>query len=53
MQMKNRFKKASPPDAPGNPKAPAVAGQKDSKKSFNKSIKAEKRYQPKVVMKGG
>lgn len=49
----NKFKKASPPEGATNPKAPAVAGTKDSKKTFQKSIKAEKRYQPKVVMKGG
>ena len=49
----NRFKKGSPPDGASNPKAPPVAGQKDTKKKISKSIKAEKRYQPKVVMKGG
>lgn len=48
----NKFKKSSPPTGATSPSAPAVAGTKEQKKTFNRSIKAEKRYTPKVVMKG-
>jgi hypothetical protein len=60
--MAKRFKKSAEapmmkgkPNPPSDlsPKGAAVGGTDTAKKSFTKSIKAEKRYQPKVVLKGG
>lgn len=58
----NKFSKAAAgpmqkgkPNPPSDlsPKGAAVGGTGTAKKTFTKSIKAEKRYAPKVVIKGG